>query len=168
MPQWVYKATRTKRNQDDTLDLARKYDFLCRSAYENEKEKHPALVHDVKLGDVIHFYYVGKARVAEFGSYSVVDGAAHPGRFSSPVAGCALVGVLEEPQNAKLIDFLVRKNANEEGYERDPVLDVFTGWALKRLGKAPRFNQGRFFSNPHASLARYPDADWVPVLRAPG
>ena len=168
MPRWVYKATRKKRNQDDTLDLARKYEFLCRSAYENERERHPALVHDVKLGNVIHFYYAGKNRVAPFGSYRVVDGSEHPGRFSLPVEGSALVGVLEEPQNAKLIEFLVRKNANEEGYERDPVLHVFTGWALKKLGRPPPFNQDRFFSYSRPSLARYPDADWVPVLGAPG
>ena len=92
MPRWVYKATRKKRNQDDTLDLARKYEFLCRSAYENERERHPALVHDVKLGNVIHFYYAGKNRVAPFGSYRVVDGSEHPGRFSLPVEGSALSG----------------------------------------------------------------------------
>jgi hypothetical protein len=55
MPQWVYKATRTKRSQEDTRVFAQKYDFLCRSAHQDENEKHPALVHEVKLGDVIHF-----------------------------------------------------------------------------------------------------------------
>lgn len=167
MTQWVYKATQTKRNQDDTLDIARIYKFLCRSVYENPNKKRPALVHDVKIGDVIHFYYTGKRRVAELGSYRVVDGSEHPGRFSAPVEGTALVGVLEGQQNEKLIEFLLRKNVGEEGYLRDPVLQVFTGWALKRLGKPPRFNQRRFFSNPHASLVRYPDADWLPTLGEP-
>lgn len=157
MGEWVYKATMTKRSYEDTVDLVMKYSFLCRSEYANESRKRPSRITEVKLEDIIHFYYVRGRDVAELGSYRIVDGKGYPGRFSEPSPETALVSVLENDQNAALLEFLKRKNSADSGYEPDPVLGVFTGWALDRIGKAPRFDHKRMFPGSMINLWHYPD-----------
>jgi len=91
----------------------------------------------------------------------VVDGAsAYPDRFSGYVAGTALVGVRED--NKKLIQLLEKDNKLDpsKGYVRDPVLKVFTGWALEKTEdvKAPLFDQDGLFPGPTINLWHYRDA----------
>lgn len=159
MSEWVYKATRTKIGFEDTENFALKYNFLARSAYHADGQR-PALVSSVMPNDIIHFYYrLHRKHVPSIGSFRVLDGAKRfPDRFSDYVAKTALVGVKES--NVDFIRELERDNKlnPSKGYVRDPVLKVFTGWAIEKLDdvKAPEFNQQKLFRGPNITLWHYP------------
>lgn len=161
MAQWVYKATRARIDYQGTENLAVNYNFLCRSAYTG-KGVRPARVSKVMPGDIIHFYYrLDHKRVETIGSFTVIDGGkGHPDRFSSYVAGTALVGVKEDDK--KLIQLLEKDHRAEpnRGYVRDPVLKMFTGWALEEAKgvKAPLFDQDGLFPESRINLWHYPDS----------
>lgn len=162
MAEWVYKATRTKIGCEDTERLAVDYNFLCRSAFlRNEPSlPRPALVSAVMPDDIIHFYFRLAADVKSLGSFRVVNGGDRfPDRFSGYVAKTALIGVKETC--AVLVQLLEKDHrANpKKGYERDPVLKVFTGWAIEKCDdiKTPDFDQQRLFPDPRWSLWRFPD-----------
>lgn len=163
MAEWVYKATRAKIGYEDTKRLALKHNFLCRSAFTRNEPSlpRPALVSAVMPDDIIHFYYRLAARsVNPIGSFRVVNGGDRfPDQFSGYVAGTALVGVQETC--AVLVHLLEKDHqANPNtGYERDPVLKVFAGWAVEKCDdiKTPAFNQERLFPGSQWSLWRFPD-----------
>jgi hypothetical protein len=161
MGQWVYKATPARIDYQGTENLAVNYNFLCRSAY-TRKGARPARVREVMPGDIIHFYYrLGPGQVKTIGSFVVIDGAkAYPDRFSGYVAGTALVGVKED--NKRLIHLLEKDNRADpnKGYVRDPVLKMFTGWALEESKdvKAPLFDQDGLFPGPTINLWHYQDS----------
>ncbi len=161
MGQWVYKATPARIGYPDTKNLAVNYNFLCRSAF-TRKGARPARVREVMPGDTIHFYYrLGTGQVKTIGSFSVVDGAqVHSDRFTGYVAGTALVGVREDSK--KLINLLEKDHRADpnRGYVRDPVLKVFTGWALEEIKnvKAPPFDQDGLFPGSTINLWHYQDS----------
>lgn len=161
MGQWVYKATSARIDYLGTENLAATYNFLCRSAF-TRKGARPARVREVMPGDTIHFYYrLNDGTVQTIGSFCVVDGGKnYPDRFSGYVAGTALVGVRET--SGKLIHLLEKDHQTDpnRGYVRDPVLKVFTGWAIEELKnvKAPIFEQDVLFPGSYINLWHYPDS----------
>ena len=64
--------------------------------------------------------------------------------------------------NKKLIHLLEKDHTTDpnRGYVRDPVLKIFTGWALEELKdvKAPTFDQDGLFPRPTINLWHYRDA----------
>jgi len=162
MAEWVYKATRTKIEYEDTKRLAIEHNFLCRSAFlRNEPSlPRPALVSAIMPDDIIHFYYRLADGVKSLGSFRVVNGGdSFPDEFSGYVAGTALVGVRETC--AVLLHLLEKghKANPDRGYERDPVLKVFTGWAIEKRDdiKTPDYDHPRLFPGPRWNLWRFPD-----------
>ena len=160
MGEWVYKATRTKIGPVDTTRLAREFHFLCRSAFRDTGAR-PARVAEVRLGDVIHFYYrIDKKTVETIGTFEVVNGQEmYPQSFARLVPKTALAVVREDC--ADLIELLEREHQSnpQGGYKRDPKLGVFTGWALRERKDldAPEFVQSRMFPGAQHNLWHYPD-----------
>jgi len=158
--EWVYKAKSSEATYEDTLDLAGFHHFLVRSAYEpgngEDGLREVVKVPEVALGDTIHYYFRHPAgKVAAFGSYTVVSADAFPGMFLPCEGHGALVSVIEPSQNAKFLERLDR------GYERDPKLNLFTGWVINRVpapAQAPRFDQGTLFPSSMTTLWQYPDS----------
>jgi hypothetical protein len=161
MPEWIYKATPTKATHDDTHDLAVFNHFLCRSAYERatgqEGLRLVAKVAEVAVGDTLHYYFRKEnGKVVCFGSFVVESASAHPGVFAPIDGHGALVSVIESPDNDKIVQRLRR------GYEHDPELKVFTGWALRRLATAhatPVYEQTKLLPGPMTNLWPYPDPE---------
>ncbi|WP_437945507.1 hypothetical protein WME98_31960 [Sorangium sp. So ce296] len=159
MAEWVYKANTTRANFDDTHDLAVFNHFLCRSAYEggNDADRLRAVgvVAEVKVGDLIHFYYRrDNGKVSCLGTFRVADGSARPAIFALCEGHGALCKVIESPENQKIVDRLLR------GYDRDPRLEAFTGWVIDKLPSAhptPAFDMARMFPGPHTNMWPYPD-----------
>jgi hypothetical protein len=159
MGEWVYKATRTKIGPVDTTRLAREFHFLCRSAFRDTGAR-PARVAEVRLGDIIYFYYrIDKNTVETIGTFEVVGHETYPELFARSVPKTALVVVRED--HADLIELLERehKSNSQRGYKRDPKLDVFTGWALRERKDrdAPEFSQSQMFPGAQHNLWHYPD-----------
>lgn len=159
MSEWVYKATMARVDYDDTLDFALNRNFLARSAFLTSG-KRPARVGRVMPDDIIHFYYrLPDGQVTTLGSFRVLDGATRfPDRFSSYVAKTALVGV--KASNADFIRELEEQHKldPDRGYVVDPVLKVFTGWAIERIegAKTPKFDQEKLFPGDQITLWYYP------------
>ncbi|WP_437303792.1 hypothetical protein [Sorangium sp. So ce388] len=159
MSEWVYKATTTKISHEDTENLAMKFNFLARSAFTRTGAR-PARVGKVMPDDIIHFYYrLRDGHVETVGSFRVIDGGTRfPHQFSGYVAKTALVGVKET--SADLIRELEKDHKLDpsKGYARDPVLKIFTGWAIERLDgvHAPEFDQGKLFPGAQITLWQYP------------
>jgi hypothetical protein len=159
MTEWVYKATRVRGSYADARDLAVNYHFLCRSIFAHGPASQSAreleMVADVALGDVIHYYYrTPEARVRCLGSFRVVHASTFSGLFEACAGRGAAVGVLDTPENRKMLGCLRR------GYSPDPKLAVFTGWAVERLpidSGTPGFDQARMFPSLTTALWRYPD-----------
>ncbi len=156
MPQWVYKATPALASYEDTLDLAKRNNFLCRSAFGRAKDGGPGspakLVAEVAVGDLIHFYFShGNGRINTLGSFEVHTPDRYPGSFEALPDFGALVAVIESPENARFIERLGR------GYEPDPKLDRFTGWPIERIAGAdtPKFEQ-QLFPSAQSGLCPYP------------
>ena len=97
--------------------------------------------------------------VETLGSFRVLEGGRRfPDRFSDYVAGTALVRV-----NETCVDLIRElekdhKLDSTRGYVPDPVLKVFTGWAIEKLEhvKAPDFDQQKLFRGPNITLWHYP------------
>ena len=159
MSEWVYKATKTKVGYEETRDFALNRNFLARSAFTNNGAR-PARVSKVKPNDIIHFYYrIAPKEVETIGSFCVIDGGTRfPDQFSDYVAGTALVRV--KPSNLEFIRELEKdhKLDPDKGYVIDPVLKVFTGWAIEKLDdvKAPDFDQEKLFPAAKITLWYYP------------
>lgn len=169
MSEWVYKATETKVGFFETLHLATQKHFLCRSVVE-EDGKRADRVDELALGDIIHFYFKRKTKPAScYGSFEVVDGSVYPVHFGERIPGTALFKVLETPENADLIRRLTDEHDRDsnKGYQRDPELDVFTGWVIRRLDGStpPAFDQKKLFPGPMVNLWPYPDAS-LPRVKA--
>ena len=145
--EWVYKATLSKVDYVPTLILAERRGFLCRSAYL-ERGAWVSNVRDVKTGHIIHFYFVrpGKSP-AELGSFEVLAAGAHerPDFFGDLVDDTALYTV----KDPALIEHL----ASLGGYLPDPTLGRFTGWPIRKLGRAPKYDAAMFTAR--ATLQRY-------------
>lgn len=169
MSEWVYKATPTKVGYEDTKDLALNRNFLARSAF-TDKGARPARVSKVKPGDIIHFYYrLATKEVETLGSFRVLDGGTRfPDQFSDYVAGTALVRV--KASNLEFIRELEKdhKLDPDKGYVIDPVLEVFTGWAIEKLEelKAPAFDQEKLFPSARTTLWYYPHPGSSPKPKA--
>jgi hypothetical protein len=159
MSEWVYKATKTKVGYEDTKSFALNRNFLARSTF-TEKGARPARVSKVKSGDIIHFYYrLAPKEVETIGSFRVIDGGTRfPDRFSDYVAGTALVRV--KTSNLEFIRELEKdhKLDPDKGYVIDPVLKVFTGWAIEKVDDVttPEFDQASLFPSARTTLWYYP------------
>lgn len=171
MKQWVYKATESKVGYFETLHLAVKKHFLCRSVIESSGSQADR-VHEVELGDIIHFYYKSKTKpAASYGSFLVVDGSEYEAQFGERIEGTALFKVLETPDNADMIHRLSEEHDRDpaRGYVRDPAHGCFTGWVIQRLDAAqrtpPDFVQDKLFPGPMISLWTYPDPELPRVRR---
>jgi hypothetical protein len=168
MREWVYKATEKKIGYHETRDLAILKHFLCRSAV-GEDGKKADRVSQVSIGDVIHFYYKQKTRPASsYGTFEVIDGSAYPIHFGQRVPGTALFKVLETTQNADMIRRLEAEHLRDpsRGYLRDPQFECFTGWVIKRISHAPKFDQQKMLPGPMINLWPYPDAS-LPKPKTP-
>ena len=159
MAEWVYKANTTRASFDDTHDLAVFNHFLCRSAYVDgsgaDGLRAVGVVADVKVGDLIHFYYRhANGKVSQLGTFQVADGSARPAIFAPCQGHGALCKVIESPENQKIVDRLRR------GYNHDPRLEAFTGWVIDKLPNAhptPAFDMARMFPGPQTNMWPYPD-----------
>jgi hypothetical protein len=172
MSEWVYKSKPTKANYDDTHDLAVFNHFLVRSAYEYDGDgvRRVPLVPEVAVGDTIHYFYRKiDAKIGCFGSFIVEPASAYPGVFAPCEGHDPLVTIVEGPDNQRILDKLKR------GYEPDPELGIYTGWAIKRLPSShatPKFDQTKMFPGAMTLLWRYPDpglpaAKKVPASKRP-
>ncbi|WP_437739141.1 hypothetical protein WMF39_25715 [Sorangium sp. So ce1504] len=150
---WVYKATPTIANLNDTRDLAAQECFLAKAAHErpNEQGHHARADHvkDVLVGDVIHFYFREIGTTADnalpIGSFEVVGASPVPGRFTWPVEETHLARVLDPAFDARL---------QKMGYGRDPKLGFTTGWLLRRLDQHPPPYDRTWFPGNHV-LRKY-------------
>lgn len=147
--EWVYKAADTKLDFVGTMLLANKDGFLCRSAYEDSTRTWADNVRQVRAGDTIHFYFRHRnGKIAGLGSFKVVVPTEdHPraGAFGESVAGTALFKVADPA--------FIEKRDPSRAYKVDPIIGQYTGWPLKRIGKAPPY-QARMFKNM-TTLQRY-------------
>ena len=84
--EWVYRATRSKAPFDVTQGIALHDGFLCRSLHTKAMQR-VANVKNVKIGDIIHFYYRAPSWMEPVGSFQIVDGWKASGRFSGPLPG---------------------------------------------------------------------------------
>jgi hypothetical protein len=148
--QWVYKATNSKVDYVSTLILADRRGFLCRSAYL-DGGTWVSNVRDLSTGDVLHFYFVrpGK-KPGELGSFEVISASAHqqPDLFGERVAGTALYAVAAPA--------FVEHLAGLGGYLPDPIIGRFTGWPIRRIGPAQKYDPTMF--SARATLQRYEPA----------
>jgi hypothetical protein len=153
MQEWVYKATPTIANLDDTRDLAVNHGFLAKAAYESPdeagKQARADYVKTVRVGDVIHFYFREEGTNADealpIGSFEVVDSSSFPGRFAWPV---------EETHLAQVLDPVFESRLKQMGYGRDPKLGIVTGWLLRRIAREPPDYDRNWFPGNHV-LRRY-------------
>lgn len=160
MTTWIYKATESRIGYADTEALALSFSFLCRSLYTRPGAT-AARVRRVTLGDTILFYYrlSDKQRtVKAIGTFEVIDGSRLPGRFAGFAENTALVKVANSPSNATFLALLQKKPTVGAGYRPDPVLGVFTGWALSDLDRVPPPFTQDWMPNAQTTLCPYPGA----------
>lgn len=146
--EWVYKATPTIANLNDTRSLAVQEGFLAKAAYErpNKKGEHARADHvkDVNVGDVIHFYFRERGTTADhalsIGSFEVVRASPVRGRFSWPVEDTHLASVTDPAFESRL---------HKMGYGRDTKLVLTTGWLLKLLDRKPPAYDRYWFPGNH-------------------
>lgn len=145
--QWVYKATPTIANLNDTRALAVQDGFLAKAAYErpNKIGKHARADHvkKVKLGDVIYFYFRELGTTADhalsIGSFDVVKASPNSERFAWPV---------EDTDLARVTDSAFEGRLRQMGYGRDSKLGFTTGWLLKRIERrTPAYDRNWFPGN---------------------
>ena len=129
MQNWGYKATSTKLDKHGTLLLLER-GFLCRSAHDDVGNA-AANVSSVHLGDVIHCYYSRAGKHDPMGAFQVVEKVEAPKvapHLASQVPGTALYAT-SDPS-------FIRELDPNGAYAPDSALGVFTGWAVKRVGRA--------------------------------
>lgn len=128
MSEWLYKATPAKVPFEPTRRLAVEEGFLCRSAYKTNRAR-VANTRHVDFGDLVHMYFVEHGNARIIGTFEVADPNNHPrgSVFGRCVNGTALLTVADANFAKRLRDI---NGANGEGYEPDPVVKEFTGWAL--------------------------------------
>ena len=151
--EWVYKATPTIANLNDTRDLALQEGFLAKAAYERASKhgQHARADHvkDVQVGDIIHFYFRESGTTADnalpIGSFEVADASPAPGRFMWPV---------EDTHLARVLDSAFESRLQKMGYGHDPKLGFTTGWLLRRLDRQPPAYDRNWFPGNHV-LRRY-------------
>ncbi len=137
MQTWGYKAASTKLDKPGTLLLLER-GFLCRSAHDDVGNA-AANVSSVQLGDVIHCYYSRAGKHDSMGAFQVVEKAEAPKIFphlASQVPGTALYAAAD-PSFIRELDPL-------GAYAPDSTLGVFTGWAVKRVGRARPYEAKAF------------------------
>ena len=133
-----YKATSKKLDKGGTLLLLER-GFLCRSAYNDEGGNAATNVSSVQLGDVIHCYFSRAGRHDPMGAFEVVDKSRVPkivAHLADLVAGTALYEVTDPA--------FILKVDRHGAYAPDTELDVFTGWAIKRVGHARPYDAKAF------------------------
>ncbi len=138
MVEWVYKATDKKVDYAATMILAEKRGFICRSAH-NREGAWIGNVRDVRVGDLIHFYYKRpNADARAIGSFEVVTPASHPrpDLFGERLNESDLWTITAPSFVAELTKL--------GGYAPDPRLDVFVGWPIQRRGVAPEYRDAMF------------------------
>ncbi|EYF07167.1 hypothetical protein [Chondromyces apiculatus] len=138
--EWVYKATNSKLDHMGTMLMVDRDGFLCRSAYEAATKTWADNVRQVDVGDTVHVYFGQKGRDARpIGSFRVVEpDGTHPvhAAVGKRVEGTAL-HVVDDPS------FIKRRDPEGE-YSEDPILGLFTGWVLQKVGQAPPFRPAMF------------------------
>ncbi len=137
--EWVYKAAETKLDYAGTTMLANLDGFLCRSTYNTKQQKSAGNVHSVSIGDTIHFYFSRKDKIAPVGSFEVIEPNAahrHADAFGDRVGETALFEV-KDPA-------FIKRHDPQDAYQIDPVLGVYTGWALRKIGNPPTYHASMF------------------------
>lgn len=130
MAEWAYRASEKKRSLETTRKLADELGFLARSAHRKDRTRVP-FAHEIRVGDIIHFYYRSKREgVITLGSYRVL-GASDPPRFRPALGeGSALTRIEDVSANRALLEQL------QPGHKRDPELGAFTGLRIDRVHEA--------------------------------
>ncbi len=138
--EWVYKARDTKLDYTGTTLLANLDGFLCRSTYNAKEQKSAGNIHSVSIGDKIHFYFSRNGKdIAPIGSFEVIDpngGHRHVDAFGDRIGETALFQV-KNPA-------FIKRHDPYDAYKLDPVLDVYTGWALRKIGPPPAYHAKMF------------------------
>ena len=138
--EWVYKAAETKLDYTGTTLLANLDRFLCRSTYNAKQQKSAGNVQSVRIGDTIHFYFSRKGKdFAAIGSFEVIEpnaGHPHADAFGDRIGETALFEV-KDPA-------FIKRHDPQGAYEVDPVLGVYTGWALRKIGSPPTYRAKMF------------------------
>lgn len=134
---WLYKATNSKLDRINTMLLADRRGFLCRSAYDAARSSADNVRH-VAFGDTIHFYFVEKGKAFDIGAFVVLHREEHPtpNLFGEVVPETAL-HIVEEPE-------FITKLDQHGAYQADPVIGKITGWLLRRIGKPMKYDGKRF------------------------
>jgi hypothetical protein len=152
MTEWLYRATPTKVGFEATRGLALEDGLICRSGFEDDGS-HADNTKHVAHRDLIHFYFCGEGSPQIIGTFEVVGPNRHPRPklFGKSVVKTALLEIGDEVLTAKLGSI---HPGNGEGYEPDPVLRKFTGWAVVARPdvETPPFNPAAFPNQ--ASLVR--------------
>jgi hypothetical protein len=142
--EWVYKATPTIANLEDTRRLAIDDGFLAKAAYEkprkNGRHSRADYVKAVHTGDIIYFYFRDHGLPAHeavpIGAFEVVVPPAESNRFVWPVEDTCLARVVDRAFEARL---------KRMGYDHDPKLPFVTGWVLKHVARdTPDYDRGWF------------------------
>ena len=148
MAEWIYRATEETADRPTTLESLTRHAFLCRTAYRPQNIlgiwQLVANVRRVSFGDVIHVAFswdnAGTTAYDALGSFVVLD-TLHPDHDD----------YVNDANNGQLTLFKVRPKGPLEAwldgttYERDPRLNVYTGWHVKEIeGPKIRFNAGMF------------------------
>jgi len=143
MTQWLYRATPTKVDFDETARLAVEEGFICRSAFEADGS-HADNTKHIDFRDLIHFYFTSDKGPRIIGTFEVVGPNRHPHgkRFGKGVKGTTLLEVDDDD----LARVLASIKSGREGYDPDPVLKRFTGWAVVRRSdvETPPFDPAAF------------------------
>lgn len=144
MAEWLYRATGSKAVLEATQSLARDEGFICRTGFRargSGQARTGSIDHvfEVRVGDVIHLYWVDRETAASIGSFEVISPAQHaaPHRFGMAVHASALVRVM---------DGAFREQLEAVGaYDLDPNIKLFTGWPVRAsTSEAPSFDADRF------------------------
>lgn len=151
MALWLFKATASKATLECTTNLAEFDHFICKTGFDMKKNGTTAQralnVDQVQIGDVLHCYYILKSVPYWNSAYEVIAAANHPHPewFGEVVEKTALATVID--------DTFLKRRDREGAYTPDPVAQAFTGWPLKRVGKAMKYD-GKLFPG-QATLVRY-------------
>lgn len=141
--EWAYKATLSRIDLPLAMIIAHR-GFACRSA-TTSSGREASNVRQVRVGDVVHHYFVRPGRPAsEFGSFRVVapENHPHPEYFDRQVPGTALYTTRSEELLRLLTDAGWKSQGARNGY--GPVGGEFTGWPIVRAGRSPRYQPSMF------------------------